>query len=52
MGFALPALVHLHRSAPQRTPRALVMAPTRELALQTAAEFARLKVKQVSLLPA
>jgi len=41
--------VHLHRSAPQRTPRALVMAPTRELALQTAAEFARLKVKQVCL---
>eukprot|EP00669_Euglena_mutabilis_P011514 TRINITY_DN613_c0_g3_i2.p1 TRINITY_DN613_c0_g3~~TRINITY_DN613_c0_g3_i2.p1 ORF type:complete len:396 (+),score=92.56 TRINITY_DN613_c0_g3_i2:333-1520(+) len=34
---------------PQRTPRALVMAPTRELALQTAAEFARLKVKQVCL---
>jgi len=49
MGFALPALVHLHRSAPQRTPRALVMAPTRELALQTAAEFARLKIKQVCL---
>ncbi len=35
-GFVLPILQRLHRSASSRTPRALVLTPTRELAAQVA----------------
>eukprot|EP00667_Euglena_gracilis_P007816 EG_transcript_7901 len=48
MAFALPSLVHID-GAKHKQPKVLVLAPTRELALQISAEFVSLKVRQVCL---
>jgi ATP-dependent RNA helicase DBP3 len=48
MAFALPSLPHI-LGVKQKGIKVLVLAPTRELAMQTAAEYQKLNTKQVCL---